>query len=236
MGKGGRKSRVLARRRSRSFPVAAPVGRAPAKPRGTPGPVCGRVVDLRIWTALAFVPALGIDTLTVATGLGASRYGGGGRWRTALSFAACEALMPVVGAMLGAALGARAGRPAAWAGGALLVVLGLREAREGWSERHERPDASVAQAPPRDPPGGLGVLLAGSVAVSVDELGVGLGAGTSGVPLHLLAPVLAAQAVLLTLAGLALGGRLRRATGRYGELAAGLALCAVGLAVASGRL
>ena len=194
------------------------------------------MVDLGIGIALAFVPALGIDTLTVAASLGASRHGGAGRLRTALTFAAFEAVMPVAGAILGAALGAHVGRPAAWAGGALLVVLGLREAREGWSDLHERPDAGHGTAPLREPAAGLWALLASGVAVSVDELGAGLGAGTSGVPLHTLVPVLAAQAVLLTLAGLALGARLRRATSRYGELAAGTTLCAVGLAVASGRL
>lgn len=195
------------------------------------------------WSALAIVPAFGIDTLAVAAGLGAA--GTVGSWRTAAAFAAFEGLMPVAGALVGGALGAHLGRVAAWAGAALLVALGARQLAEGWGELRQRDDEDETADRDRGPgaagrgrpspvaPGGW-ALMAGGLSVSMDELGAGLGAGAAGLPLPFLAPALAAQAVLCTALGLAAGAGLRRLVGRYGDLAAGVALVTVGLALAFG--
>lgn len=186
------------------------------------------------WGALAIVPAFGLDTFAVAAGLGAA--GLGERRRLAVTVAVFEGGMPLVGVVAGAWLGRLFSGYAVWVAAALLAFLGLREIAEGWRELREQDDDR------RDPPRGgeavrrrsLGVwaLLATGIAVSMDELGAGLAAGAARFPLGVLAPALALQAVVFTYAGLRAGTLLKRLTGRYGEIVAGAALLAVGIAIA----
>lgn len=190
----------------------------------------GRGVGLRPWLTATVLPAFALDTVAVSAGLGAS--GVSDRWRTAVTFAACEGLMPVLGAGVGSLLGHRLAAIGVWVGAALLVALGLHALREGWRELRA-PAGEQGQDGRRRPPALWGwPLLAAGFAVSTDELAAGFAAGAAGLPLRVLAPALAVQAVLCTLIGLAAGARLRRLAGRYGELGAGLAWVAAGAVVA----
>ncbi len=191
------------------------------------------------WATLLIVPAFGLDTFAVAVGLGTA--GVAERRRLALVVAVFEGLMPLVGAVAGGWLGLLT-RYALWGAAALLACLGLRELAEGWRELREdddrdtdEPTGEGAELRRRDLRG-WGLILAG-LSVSMDELGAGLAAGTARLPLGLLAPALALQAAVFTYAGLHAGATLRRWTGRYGEMAAGLALLAVavGLVLADRR-
>jgi putative Mn2+ efflux pump MntP len=189
---------------------------------------------------LGAVPAFGIDTLTLAVGLGAA--GTADRRRLALVVAVFEGGMPLLGAVAGAALGRITAGYAVWGAAGLLAVLGGKELTEGWRElREDRDDdddddEGEGAARLRRGVGPWGLLAAG-LAVSVDELGAGLAAGAAGWPLRILVPALALQAVLFTYLGLRVGATLRRIAGRYGEIAGGLALLGVaaGVALLHGR-
>lgn len=192
------------------------------------------------WGAVAIIPAFGIDTFAVAVGLGTA--GLAKRRRLAVVIAVFEGVMPLLGALVGGWLGRVGSGYALWAAAALLAFLGLRAMAEGWRELDEDAEGDDADAPTgegahllRGHVAGWGLVLAG-LSVSVDELGAGLAAGAAQLPLRILAPLLALQAVLLTYAGLHAGAALRRWAGRYGELMAGLALVAVAIGmVAVGR-
>lgn len=185
------------------------------------------------WASLAIVPAFGMDTFVVAVGLGAA--GVGARRRLALVVALFEGGMPVVGALIGGWLGHLISGYAIWGAAALLAFLGAREALEGWRELHEDDDDDDdghGEAGPLVRAGLAGwALVAAGLSVSVDELGAGLAAGAAQLPLRLLVPALALQAAVFTYAGLHAGQALRRWAGRYGELAAGLALIAVAVGI-----
>lgn len=193
------------------------------------------------WAALAIVPAFGIDTFAVAVGLGTA--GLAQRRRLAVVVAVFEGAMPLLGAFVGGWLGRLISAYAVWGAAGLLAVLGVRELAEGWRELHEH-DAPAEYGDGNDDDGprgegagflrrnlaGWGLVLAG-LSVSVDELGAGLAAGAAHLPLRILAPALALQAAVFTYAGLHAGAALRRVAGRYGEIAAGLALLAVAVGV-----
>ncbi len=174
-----------------------------------------------IWSALLAVPAFGLDTFAVATGLGG--IAGADRNRLILVTVVFEGGMPLLGAAVGAVIGHIASRYALWGGCVLLVVLGVRAMAEGLAEL--RDDDQASPRTPR-PMRGWGLIAAG-LSVSADELAAGLAVGAAGVPLAVLAPALALQAGVFTLAGLRAAVALRALAGRYGEIAAGAALCLI---------
>ncbi len=178
-----------------------------------------------IATALIFL-ALGLDTLAVALGLGL----GGlprARWlRVGLVFACCEELMPLAGLLLGLGLGARLGAFATDAAAGILLVLGglaIREALQD-DDDDDGPDRAALAERPR------ALVLAG-LAVSLDELAVGLALGVLQVPLGPALAYLALRAFVLTFSGLALGTRLGARLGGRAGLVAGVVLTLLGLAV-----
>ncbi len=172
------------------------------------------------WVALAVVPPCGLDTLAAAAG--ARPTSRAERLRLALALALAEGLAPLAGALAGRVLGAFFGLWLGRLAGVALLVVGLREVVEEWRELGEPP------GPGRPVPAGARLWLL-AMAAAVDELALGFAAGASGLSLPLLVVVLALQAMVFTWLGLRLGDGLRRLTGRYGELAAAVALCAFGL-------
>jgi len=180
-----------------------------------------------IATALIFL-ALGLDTLAVVLGLGL-----GGlprtRWlRVGLVFAGCEGLMPIVGLLLGQGLGARLGGFATYAAAGILLVLGgleIREALRGDNDDDDAPDHAALAGRPR------ALFLAG-LAVSLDELAVGLALGVLQVPLGPALVYVAVQAFALTFVGLYLGTRLGARLGGRAEFVAGVVLALLGAALA----
>jgi len=181
------------------------------------------------WTALAIVPAFGVDTFAVAAGLGSAGFAD--RRRLALVIAAFEGGMPLVGALIGAGIGALIAAWAVWAASALLALLGLREIVAGLREAREDDDDDERARALVERFAGAGLIAAG-LSVSLDELTAGLAAGAARLPLDVLVPALALQAFIFTYAGLHAGERLRRWAGRYGDVVAGLALIAAAAVVA----
>ena len=74
-------------------------------------------------------------------------------------------------------------------------------------------------------------LVLTGLSVSLDELAVGFALGVLHVPLGPALGYIAVQAFALTLVGLLIGRRLGKALGERAELAAGVVLALLGIAI-----
>ena len=134
-----------------------------------------------------------------------------------------EALMPVVGILLSGIIGDALGESARYVGGALLVALGIYMLRSDDESGETRA------------PIGFGALILAGVAVSIDEIAVGVSLGLGGVNVPVLVSTIGVIVFAATMAGLTLGGLLSRHAERAGQLA-GYALILLGALLAIGVL
>ncbi len=184
-----------------------------------------------MWLTL-LVLSLGIDTFAMSVGLGAGGLNRS-RWlRVGVIFALFEGIMPVLGLLLGGAAARLVGQWGDRAAGVVLLVVGIlmiREAVSEWNESlEELQEEAEERAERTSNMTGISLLGAG-LAVSIDELAAGFGVGLSGAVERWLPIVIAIQALLLTLLGLCLGGKLSARFAERAEGAAGVALLLLGL-------
>jgi len=94
----------------------------------------------------------------------------------------------------------------------------------------------ASRATGRSSPWGTGRLLVSGLAMSIDNLVVGLALGAYHVSIVVAALVIGIVSVAMALAGLELGARIGAALGERGELAGAAVLIAVGVVMAAGLL
>ena len=170
---------------------------------------------------LAAAFALGASNGAATIGIGLSGVDAGTRARLAVVFGAFEAGMPLLGLVLGRHVATLVGGPAHLLGGALLVVIGLLEVAG-------RP-ASGALAGM-----GLGRLIVIGFVLSLDNLVVGFALGSLHVSFVVAAATIGGVSVVMSLVGFELGARLGARFERRGQLAGGMVLVALGVALAVG--
>lgn len=189
---------------------------------------------MRVLPLLLVAASVGLGNLAAAIGIGFGGVTTATRLRVALVFGAFETGMPIIGLVIGAGVATGVGHLARWVGAGLLIVVGgvtvLRALRQpGW--------------PPGGAPGvhpahamGVGKLIVTAFALSLDNLAAGFALGTLQDSVAGAAIVIGTVSVLMSLAGLELGGRLGATAGRRGEQIGGAVLVAVGVALAAGVL
>ncbi len=188
---------------------------------------------MRVLPLLLVAASVGLGNLAAAIGIGFGGVTAATRLRVALVFGAFETGMPIVGLVIGAGVATGIGHLARWIGAGLLIVVGavtvLRALR--------RPGWPAGSAPPGVHPAhtmGLGKLIVTAFALSLDNLAAGFALGTLRISVAEAAIVIGTVSVLMSLAGLELGGRLGATAGRRGEQIGGAILVAVGVALAAG--
>jgi putative Mn2+ efflux pump MntP len=166
--------------------------------------------------------SLALDVFAVSVGVGIRGVTRPAMARIGAAFATAEVSMNLIGAGLGALLGHAIGAVAAYIGFAALVGVGAYMIVETVRQEDER-GFDLSQ--------GWG-LLAASLSISLDSLGIGFSIVYIGVPLPITLAAIAAAAIASTLLGLAFGKRLGAAVGERAALVAGIVLIATGAAFA----
>jgi len=166
---------------------------------------------------------LGLDTFALSAALGVAGLRKEDRLRVSLLFTVFEAGMPILGILLGQAIGKVAGAWAGYGGILFLAIAGALLLRPGQDEEAEgRRLKLLAQAR------GLAVIDLG-LSISVDELTVGFSAGLLAIPIAFAVIWIAIQAFLVAQAGMRFGDRVGEELRERSEKAAGVALIAVAL-------
>lgn len=162
-----------------------------------------------------------LDTLAVSIAIGVRGLSAHDRLRVSLALSSFEALMPLVGLLLGRAIGTLIGAAADDLAIAILAGLGL------WTllsdeKIEERGLATLST--------GRGLALIGlGLSVSIDELAMGFSIGLLHLPIWLAVALIGSQAFLVAQLGMRLGARGAGMIGARAERLAGIAL--VGLAL-----
>lgn len=167
---------------------------------------------------IALILSLGIDTLMMSISLGFVQKKG--TVRIATTFAVAEALMPLVGLLIGRGAGHLIGRWASLVGGiALLAVAVWLIFFEDEDDEEEKIERQLAGW----------MLIATAISISLDELAVGFSIGLIGVPIALTIVLIAVQAFLFTVLGLTFGSKLKPYLGEWAEKLAGIVLGLLGV-------
>jgi manganese efflux pump family protein len=168
--------------------------------------------------------SVGLSNFAGAVGIGLSGIDLRIRLRVGLAFGFFEALMPLLGLLLGRSLAAPLGHAGRFTGAGLLVLTG---AYAIWQGMRVGTRTSGLR-------GGTSnrTLLVTALALSIDNLIVGFALATIGVNVLLAAAVMAAVSVAMSLAGLELGNQLGERIEAWSEVAGGVVLVLVGVALA----
>lgn len=159
---------------------------------------------------------LGLDTLAIAIAVGLR---GIKPVRPAIVFAVAEGTMPLIGVLFGSLISHTFQNVAEYAGGVILIGLGLHAFKEAAEtvEEAERLMFTTLRA----------MMLAG-LAVSIDEVAIGFPLATEGLPIPWVLLAIAAQAFIFGYAGISFGAKLGAKASRRAGLLAGVAFILLG--------
>ncbi|MCF8563197.1 manganese efflux pump MntP family protein [Alicyclobacillus tolerans] len=167
---------------------------------------------------VVLILSLGADTLMMSVALGFVQTKG--IVKIALTFACAEAIMPLVGLLIGHTAGRLIGDWASLVGG--IILLGVA----AWFIFFEDEDEEEEKLE-RTLEGWTLILTA--LSISLDELAVGFSIGLVGVPITLTLVLIALQAFVFTFIGLRFGSSLKRYLGEWSEKLAGVVLALLGI-------
>ena len=176
------------------------------------------------WLGLfAMACALAMDAFAVATvaGLTVRPLTRRHVFRLAFHFGLFQALMPVLGWLVGRVLYEYVAAVDHWVAFGLLLFVGARMVRGAFDRRDAAPAAR------QDPTRGLTLVML-SVATSIDALAVGLTLAMIGSPILVPALVIGVVAAAFTSVGVLLGRRVGALWGQRVEVLGGIILIGIG--------
>ncbi len=177
---------------------------------------------------IGLVVPLGLDTFAVAAALGIAGLPRPQRLRVSLLFTAFEMGMPLVGLLIGAAVGRAIGEVADFLAIAVLMAVGGLAL---WP----RPDGEEARASLLARTRGLAALGLG-ISISLDELAIGFTLGLLKLQVVAVIVLIGAQTFAATQLGIRLGARLGEHVQAAAERLAGLVLSCLGLVLLGEKL
>lgn len=171
--------------------------------------------------------SVGLSNFAGAIGIGLSGIDARTRIRVGIAFGLFEALMPIIGLLVGQAVAGYLGGVAKYIGGAILILTG---AYTIWEGRRTESDEKARR------PLNTRRLLITALALSIDNLAVGFALAIYRIPIVLAALSMGVVSVAMSLAGLELGHRLGAHVEAWSEEIGGVVLIGVGVAIATGVL
>lgn len=173
--------------------------------------------------------SVGLSNFAGAIGIGFSGINARTRLRVGVAFGFFEALMPLIGLLLGQAVSGFFGHYGKYVGGAVLILTGAYTIIQGRvievEQKARMPRSLRFQS-----------LLVTALALSVDNLAVGFALAVYRVQIVVAALTMGFVSVAMSLAGLELGHRLGKRAEAWSEEVGGGVLILVGLAIAFGVL
>jgi manganese efflux pump family protein len=182
------------------------------------------LVGAAVFKVLVIALALALDVFAVSVAVGVRGVPARRKIAIGLAFASAEICMNLIGAGLGLLAGRLIGDVAGYFGFAALLALGLYMMRESRSGRSVTAQLDLSR--------GNG-LLAASLAISLDSLGIGFSILYIGVPMPISLIVIGIVSICSTWAGLALGRGLGRFAERNAAFTGGLLLALTGVIFAA---
>ncbi len=170
--------------------------------------------------------SVGLSNFAGAIGIGLSGIDGRTRIRVGVAFGVFEAVMPIIGLLIGQAVAGYLGHLAKYIGGGILILTG---AYTIWQGRRTGIDQHAPAAT-------IHSLLVTALALSIDNLVVGFALAIYRIPIVLAAVSMGVVSVAMSLVGLELGHRLGAHVGTWSEEIGGAVLIGVGAAIALGVL
>ncbi len=173
--------------------------------------------------------SVGLSNFAGAMGIGLSGINVRTRIRVGIAFGFFEALMPVLGLLLGEAVAGFFGHYGKYVGGAILILTGaytIIQARMTANEQKVRMPRSVR----------MQSLIITALALSIDNLAVGFALAVYHVDIVLAGLTFGVVSILMSLLGLELGHRLGKRVEAWSEEIGGGVLILVGVAIAIGVL
>ncbi|MCD7034677.1 manganese efflux pump MntP family protein [Metabacillus sp. GX 13764] len=167
-------------------------------------------------TLMAF--ALGMDAFSVGLGMGMIKLRFRQIFYIGLTVGFFHIWMPLAGMIIGKLISGKLGTIAGYAGGVLLMLLGLQMLLSSF----KKDDSPLIS------PVGFGLFIF-ATSVSLDSFSVGLTLGIYGAKQYVAIVIFGAVSMLLTWAGLLIGKRVKGWLGKYGEALGGTILFALGL-------
>jgi len=169
--------------------------------------------------------SVGLSNFAGAIGIGLSGIDAKTRIRVGLAFGFFEAVMPLIGLLIGqAAAGYIGGHLTGYVAGGILILTGAYTIWQGWGlEKKEKPAANHS-------------LIVTALALSIDNLAVGFALAVYHIPIVIAAATMAVISVVMSLIGLELGSRLGKRVEGWSEEIGGAILIVVGIAIALGLL
>jgi|SRR6266851_3100222 putative Mn2+ efflux pump MntP len=171
--------------------------------------------------------SVGLSNFAGSIGIGLSGIDARTRLRVGIAFGLFEALMPIIGLLLGQAVAGYLGGIAKYVAGAILILTGAYTIWQGRRVTKEQ------AAPP-----GLQThrLIVMALALSIDNLAVGFALAVYRINIVLAAATMGVISVAMSLLGLELGSRLGTKVEAWSEELGGGVLILVGIAIAVGLL
>jgi putative Mn2+ efflux pump MntP len=182
-----------------------------------------------ILSLLLVSASVGLSNFAGAIGIGVSGINVRTRIRVGVAFGLFEALMPIIGLLLGQAVAGFFGEYGKYVGGAILVLTGGYTI---WQGRR----SGKAETKPGLRSLRTHSLLITALALSIDNLAVGFALAIHHVNIALAALMMGAVSVAMSLVGLELGQRLGARVEEWSEEIGGGVLIVVGIAIALGVL